>query len=90
MYKCELYTSQDFICLIVVIFLLCLALGHPHALNKLQLNQTFRVNHEFARISLKQQFVYFLNHLSESSSRFLNKTLENVYIQSFIGFSRFI
>ena len=52
--------------------------------------QTFRVNHEFARISLKYQFVYFLNNLSESSSQFLNTILEHVHIQPFIGFSKFI
>ena len=54
------------------------------------LYQTFRVNHEFARISLKYQFVSFLNNLSETNSQFLNTILEHVHIQPFIGFSRFI
>ena len=54
------------------------------------LYQTFRVNHEYARISLKYQFVSFLNNLSESNSQLLNNILENVHIQPFIGFSRFI
>ena len=54
------------------------------------LYQTFRVNHEFARISLKYKFVSFLNNLSETNSRFLDAILEHVHIQPFIGFSRFI
>ena len=54
------------------------------------LYQTFRVNHEYARISLKYQFVSFLSNLSESNSQLLNNILENVHIQPFIGFSRFI
>ena len=54
------------------------------------LYQTFSVNHEFARISLKHQFVSFLNNLSESNSQFLNTILEHMHIQPFIGFSRFI
>ena len=51
------------------------------------LYQTFRVNHEYARISLKYQFVSFLNNLSELNSQLLNNILENVHIQPFIGFS---
>ena len=53
------------------------------------LYQTFRLNHEFARISLKYQFVSFHN-LSETNSQFLNTILEHVHIHPFIGFSRFI
>ena len=44
------------------------------------LYQTFRVNHEYARISLKYQFVSFLNNLSESNSQLLNNILENACI----------
>ena len=54
------------------------------------LYQTFRVNHEFARISLKYQFVSFLNNLSETNSQLLNTILEHVQIQPFIEYSRFI
>ena len=53
------------------------------------LYQISRVNHEFARISLKYQFISFLNILSEKNSQFLNTILEHVHIQPFIEYSRF-
>ena len=70
--------------------LICLLIDLYCALIWRPLYQTFRVNHEYARISLKYQFVSFLNNLSESNSQLLTNILENVHIQPFIGFSRFI
>ena len=52
------------------------------------LYQTFRVNHEFARISLKYQFVSFLNNLSETNSQFLNTIFEHVHRVCYLARAR--
>ena len=52
--------------------------------------ETFKVNHECARICIKYQLLDFLNKLSESNSEFLDTILENVHLQPFIGYSRLI
>ena len=52
--------------------------------------ETFKVRHEYARISIKYQLLDFLNKLSESNSEFLDTILEFVYLQPFIGYNRLI
>ena len=52
--------------------------------------ETFRVKHEYARICLKYQLLDFFNNLNELKSEFLDTILENVHLQLFIGYSKFI
>ena len=52
--------------------------------------ESFKVKHEYARICIKFHLLDFLNKLSKSNSEILNTILENVHLQPFIGYSRFI
>ena len=52
--------------------------------------ETLRVKYECARICIKYQLLDFLNKLSESNCKFLDTILDNVHLQPFIGYSRFI
>ena len=46
--------------------------------------------HQYARICIKYKLLDFLNKFSESNSEFLDTILENVNLQPFTDYNRFI